>query len=119
MTDVDVAPVYLNHEWISRTEAAKLLGISAGRLHRLEEERYLMCVRIDGELRMPRAFIRGGEPLAGLRGTLTLLADQGISGDEAMVWLLSEDAVLGETPIAALTAGRKSPVRKSIQLFAG
>jgi hypothetical protein len=35
-----------------------------------------------------------------------------------MSWLLSEDDSLGMTPVAALAEGRKSSVRRSVQLFA-
>ncbi len=118
VTDVNTESVYADHEWISLKDAAGQLGVSSGRLHRLLQERYLLSVKYDGEKQLPQAFIQNGEPLAGLRGTLTLLADQGIDGDEAMAWLLSEDDSLGMTPVAALTEGRKSSVRRSVQLFA-
>lgn len=98
-------------------QAAERLGVSSGRLHRLIEDRYLLAVAHDGELRIPEPFIRDGEPLPGLRGTLTLLDDHGINGHEAMGWLLSEDEFIGTTPVAALVAGHKSTVRKAVQLF--
>nr|WP_225735723.1 Rv2175c family DNA-binding protein [Gulosibacter chungangensis] len=72
----------------------------------------------EGALRVPKLFIKNGEPLAGLRGTLTLLSDHGVVDHEAMEWLLSEDEVLGVTPTQALHEGRKSSVRRSVQLLA-
>lgn len=109
---------YSTTEWFSLPEAAKELGVSSGRLHRLLEDRYLLAVKHEGALRIPKDFIRNGEPLAGLRGTLTLLSDHGVVDHEAMEWLLSEDEVLGVTPTQALQEGRKSSVRRSVQLLA-
>jgi AraC-like DNA-binding protein len=119
VTEDNATNVYADHDWITLKEAATQLGVSSGRLHRLIEERYLCSVKYDGDKKMPQAFVIDGEPLAGLRGTLTLLADHGIEGDEAMTWLLTEDDGLGATPVRALQQGRKAPVRKLVQLFAG
>ncbi|MGO1544190.1 MAG: Rv2175c family DNA-binding protein [Gulosibacter sp.] len=109
---------YSSFEWFSLSEAAKELGVSSGRLNRLIEERYLLAVKHDGEPRIPKDFIIDGQPLAGLRGTLTLLADHGVVNHEAMEWLLAEDEVLGVSPTKALQEGRKSSVRRSVQLLA-
>lgn len=109
---------YSNYEWFSLPEAAAELGVSSGRLHRLIEDRYLLAVKHEGQPRIPKVFFRDGAPLAGLRGTLTLLADQGVEGHESMEWLLAEDEALGTTPAAALAEGRKSSVRRAVQLFA-
>lgn len=98
-------------------QAAHALGVSSGRLHRLIEDHYLIAAKHEGELRIPAMFIRDGEPLAGLRGTLTLLEDHGITEREAMTWLLSEDDFIGATPAETLAAGHKSTVRKAVQLF--
>ena len=51
-------------------------------------------------------------------GTLLALHDAGFSGDEAVDWLLNENDELGERPIAALNAGRKSAVRRATQALA-
>ncbi|SJM65433.1 Rv2175c family DNA-binding protein [Gulosibacter sp. 10] len=109
---------YATTEWFTLPEAAAELGVSSGRLHRLREERFLLAVKHDGQPRIPKDFIRDGEPLAGLRGTLTLLADHGVVDHEAMEWLLSVDESLGMTPTQALQEGRKSSVRRSVQLLA-
>jgi hypothetical protein len=50
-----------------------------------------------------------------LRGTIVVLGDAGFSDDEAIHWLLNPDDSLGDTPIAALRAGRKAEVRRVAQ----
>lgn len=64
---------------------------------------------------MPELFIRDGEPLPELKGTLIVLTDSGFSDDEAMNWLLNEEESLGVAPITALRAGRKAEVRRVAQ----
>ncbi|MFD2673753.1 Rv2175c family DNA-binding protein [Gulosibacter bifidus] len=109
--------VFASYEWLDLPTAAEQLGVSSGRLHRLIEDHFLLAAKHDGAMGIPALFIRDGEPLAGLRGTLTLLEDHGVTGREAMIWLLSEDDFIGATPIETLVAGHKSTVRKAVQLF--
>lgn len=114
----DVSDLYSSYDWFTLSDAASELGVSAGRFRRLLEEQQLLAVRVDGELRVPALFVKDGAPLAGLRGTLISLSDRGVVGDEAMEWLLSEDASLRRTPLAALIDGHKAPVRRAVQLLA-
>lgn len=116
--DRRVSTLYASREWFTLKDAAAELGVSSGRLARLIEDHYLLDVRVDGERRIPKDFLKDGEPLPGLRGTLILLADHGVVGDEAMQWLLADDEALGEPPVEALRKGHKSTVRKSVQLLA-
>jgi hypothetical protein len=104
--------------WLTIPDLVDLLGIGVGRVRRLIEDRHLLAVRVDGVLRVPADFIRDGEPLSELRGTLIVLADGGFSDEEAMTWLLSEDDSLGVAPIDALLAGRKAEVRRVAQALA-
>lgn len=104
--------------WLTIPDLVDLLGIGVGRVRRLIEDRHLLAVRVDGVLRVPADFIRDGEPLSELRGTLIVLADAGFSDEEAMTWLLSEDDSLGVAPIDALLAGRKAEVRRVAQALA-
>lgn len=107
-----------NREWLTFPEVAGLLGVSTGKVHRLIEDRYLLSRRIDREPRVPADFIRDGEPLPGLRGTITLLLDAHLDEDEVMTWMLSDDESLGCAPVDALRQGRKTQVRHSVQLLA-
>ncbi len=104
--------------YLTVPELVERWQITPSRLRRMIDDHYLAAVRIDGVLRIPAEFIAGDEPLSSLRGTLLALHDAGFSGDEAVAWLLNENDELGERPIAALNAGRKSAVRRATQALA-
>ncbi|GMA27298.1 Rv2175c family DNA-binding protein [Arenivirga flava] len=104
--------------WLTVPDLVEELGLGVGQIHRLLEDRALLAVRRDGVLVVPAEFIRDGEPVVGLAGTITLLADSGYSDDEAMRWLLAEEESLGRTPIASLRDGHKSAVRRAAQSLA-
>jgi len=105
-------------EWFTVPDLVDALGITPGKVHRLLEARQLLALRVDGVLRVPAAFLRDGEPLHELRGTLMLLADSGYTDEEAMHWLTTEDDTLGVAPVEALRAGRKAEVRRVAQALA-
>ncbi len=90
-------------------------GLTPGKIHRLIEDRHLAAIRVDGVLQVPSEFIQDDHPLPPLRGTLLALMDAGFSSDEATAWLLAENDELGERPVDALHAGRKSAVRRATQ----
>lgn len=101
--------------WLTVPDLTDLLGLKVSQVRRLIEDRILLARRIDGVWRVPEAFIRDGEPLGELRGTVILLGDAGFSDDEAIDWLLSEEESLRAAPIDALRAGRKAEVRRIAQ----
>jgi len=105
-------------EWLTIPDLVDLLGVPPSKVHRLIEDRHLLATRVDGVLRVPAAFLRDGEPLHELRGTIMLLADAGYSDDEAMRWLTNDDDTLGTAPVEALRAGRKAEVRRVAQALA-
>lgn len=104
--------------WLTVPDLVEILNLSPGRVHRLLEERNLLAVRRDKVLVVPEEFLLDGAPVKDLRGTLTLLADDGYSDDEAMDWMLTPNDMLGTTPIAALREGRKAEVRRVAQALA-
>lgn len=104
--------------WLTVPDLVEMLGVSPGRIHRMLEDRQLLGIRRDKVLVIPEEFLRDGEPLHELRGTLVLLADSGFSDDEAMRWMLGHDEALDTTPIAALREGRKAEVRRVAQSLA-
>jgi len=101
--------------WLTVPELVEILGIGVSKVRRLIEDRALLATRIDGVWRVPESFIRDGEPLAELKGTLMVLADSGYSDDEMMHWMLNRDDSLDTSPIEALRAGRKAEVRRVAQ----
>lgn len=105
-------------EWLTVPDLVDLLNLPQSRVRRLIEDRHLLAVRRDGILCVPASFVRDGEPLPELRGTLHLLADAVFSDDEAVDWLLNVDDSLGCPPIEALRAGRKTEVRRIAQALA-
>jgi Rv2175c C-terminal domain of unknown function/DNA-binding protein Rv2175c, wHTH domain len=101
--------------WLTVPDLVEELGIGVSKVRRLIEDRALLASRVDGVWQVPELFLRDGEPLPELRGTLIVLADRGYSDEEAMHWILSQDESLGTSPIDALRAGRKAEVRRVAQ----
>ena len=104
--------------WLTVPDLVEILGTSPSRVRRLIEDRALLGSRVDGVLKVPASFIRDGEPLSELRGTLVLLGDNHFTDEEAMRWLLNVDENLAVSPIDALLAGRKAEVRRVAQALA-
>ncbi|MGD8195991.1 Rv2175c family DNA-binding protein [Herbiconiux sp. P18] len=102
-------------QWLSVPDLADLTGLTPSRVRRLIEDRHLIAVRRDGVLSVPADFVKDGEPLTELRGTIIVLADNRFGDDEIMEWLLQPNDLLDTTPIAALRAGRKAEVRRVAQ----
>jgi hypothetical protein len=105
-------------EWLSIPDLTELLGLKVSQVRRLIEERSLLAARIDGMWKVPAAFIRDGEPLHELKGTVTVLVDAGFTDEEAMRWLLEPQDMLDASPVEALRAGRKAEVRRVAQVLA-
>nr|WP_255524938.1 Rv2175c family DNA-binding protein [Herbiconiux sp. VKM Ac-1786] len=102
-------------EWLTVPDLVDLLGLTPSKVRRLIEDHHLVATRRDGVLSVPAEFIRDGEPLTELRGTIMVLADNRYKDDEILEWLLSPNELLDATPIAALRAGRKAEVRRIAQ----
>ncbi|HEY0261207.1 MAG TPA: Rv2175c family DNA-binding protein [Lacisediminihabitans sp.] len=101
--------------WLTIPELVDILGIGVSKVRRLIEDRHLLAAKIDGVWKVPELFLRDGEPLGELRGTLLVLHDSGFSDEEAMRWLFTEEESLGAAPIDALRSGRKAEVRRIAQ----
>lgn len=117
-------------EWLPVPDAAERLGTDVGKVRRMLDDGRLLAVR-RGEraiLSIPAAFLGDGpagpEPVPALQGTLVLLADAGLSDEEAIRWLFTPDASLESlgtgqprprTPIQALAAGHKTEIRRRAQ----
>lgn len=101
--------------WLTIPDLVEILGIGVSRVRRLIEDRTLLAAKIDGVWKVPESFLRDGEPLPELRGTLIVLGDSGFTDEQAMRWLLNPEESLGDAPIDALRAGRKAEVRRVAQ----
>ncbi len=101
--------------WLTIPDLVEILGVGVSRVRRLIEDRSLLAAKVDGVWKVPELFLRDGQPLPELRGTLIVLADSGFSDEQAMHWLLSPEESLDAAPIDALRAGRKAEVRRVAQ----
>ena len=113
--------VFANLEVLTFEEAADALGVSVGKIRRYVEDHSLIEVKIDGKKYIPRETIVDGEPLHSLRGTVMMLIDCGLNIQDAVEWIYAENDDLdqhGGTPMKALLAGHKSPVRRAAQFLA-
>ncbi|KPG80805.1 Rv2175c family DNA-binding protein [Frigoribacterium sp. RIT-PI-h] len=115
MTDLSQRPWFADTEWLTVPDLVERLGLGVSRVRRLLEEHVLVGTRVDGVTKVPAVFLDGSEPRHDLRGTLTVLSDNGFDDDEAIDWMLSHDEALGTSPVAALQAGRKAEVRRVAQ----
>ncbi|MGP4025229.1 Rv2175c family DNA-binding protein [Actinomadura sp. 3N407] len=105
-------------EWLSLREAAERLGIKPNRIKQLISEHRLLAVRREGNPMVPAAFIKDGQVIKGLPGTLTLLSDAGYDDVETIRWLFTADDTLPGTPVDALTENRGTEVRRRAQALA-
>lgn len=106
-------------EWLSIPEFAAQLGVRDAHVRELLREHHLIAVR-KGEnnaLALPSDFIVEGTEkphiLPTLKGTITVLADAGLTDEQALDWLMADNEELGSTPLHALRAGIKAPVRRA------
>lgn len=116
-----VTEVFKTVKLLSFSEVSDLLGLSVGKIRRLIEEHDLITIKDGKEPKVPAEIIQNGEPLHGLRGTVILLKDAGLAIEEITEWLYTPNENLvghGSTPMAALLAGHKSPVRRAAQMLA-
>lgn len=105
-------------DWLTVPELVEVLGEPLSRVRRLLDDFHLIGTRRNGTLRVPAVFVVDGHVLTSLRGTVIVLHDAGFSDDEAIEWLLTPEESIGVAPIEALTAGRKSEVRRVAQTLA-
>ncbi|XVQ13678.1 Rv2175c family DNA-binding protein [Spirillospora sp. CA-255316] len=105
-------------EWLTLKQATEALGIKQSRVKQLLSERKLLAVRRDGAPMVPAAFIKDGQVIKGLPGTLTLLSDAGFGDVETLRWLFTADDTLPGTPVQALSENRGTEVRRRAQALA-
>lgn len=65
---------------------------------------------------VPSTFVTPEGPLPSLQGTITVLADGGLTDEEVIDWLHAQDETLaGGSAIASLHEGAKTEVRRRAQ----
>lgn len=114
MTSISVELDELVPSWLTLPEVAERLDLPVSRARQLLKERQLLAIR-RGEpkvLSVPAAFLDGPLILKGLPGTLTLLADNRFTEEEALRWLFTSDESLPGTPVQALAENRGTEVRR-------
>ncbi|HEU5429331.1 MAG TPA: Rv2175c family DNA-binding protein [Actinocrinis sp.] len=114
MTSLSVELEELIPAWLTLPEVAERLSLPVSRARQLLKERQLLAVRRPESkvLSVPAAFLDGPQILKGLPGTLTLLADNRFSEEEALRWLFTPDESLPGTPVEALAQNRGTEVRR-------
>ncbi|RJL31378.1 Rv2175c family DNA-binding protein [Bailinhaonella thermotolerans] len=118
VAQIDRETEQLVGQWITLPEAAQQLGISLGRAKQYLRDRKLIGVHRDRQLCVPAVFIKDGQILKGLSGTLTVLADAGYDEVASLRWLFTADDSLPGSPAEALVAGRHSEVNRRAQALA-
>lgn len=117
MDDLD----QLVEEWLTLPDIAERLDTKIALVRRMLKERQLVAVR-RGERRVlsvPTLLVGPQGPLPELAGTLSVLADSGLEGDDAVRWLFTpDDSITGGSPVGALLAGHKTEVRRRAQALA-
>ncbi|MBO1755339.1 Rv2175c family DNA-binding protein [Allobranchiibius sp. CTAmp26] len=103
-------------EWLSVPEVAEAIGLRQRQVRKLITDGDLLAYRVgpNQAVGVPAAFVRDGEILPSLQGTVTVLRDAHLPDDEALEWLFTPDETLPLPggPIHMLLAGRKAEVRK-------
>ncbi len=93
-------------------------GVSLQQARRWVQERDVVGLRRGpgAVLMVPAGFFVDDGPLPALRGTITVLADGGLSDEEIVSWLHApDDSLSGGSALASLHAGAKTEVRRRAQ----
>src|SRR5690606_15705384 len=92
-------------EWLSVPDFAARINVRDSRIRDLLREHHLIAVRRgeNNALALPADFIVDGDHaphiLPTLKGTITVLADAGLTDEQAIDWLFTVHQELGSTPM--------------------
>ena len=104
-------------DWLTLPDLAERMDLPITKVRQLIKDRQFVAFR-RGERRIlsvPAAFVSGNQVLKGLPGTLTLLADNKYTDEEALRWMFTADDTLPGTPVQALSENRGTEVRRRAQ----
>lgn len=113
----------LNIPWQSVPDLCADLGLNGSRVRRLISDRGVLGLKRGrpAVFHIPATFFQQvdgqADAVEGLAGTITVLSDAGFSDAEIIDWLHTVDGGLGLSPIEALRAGHRKPVRRAAQLL--
>lgn len=100
--------------WLTVPDLAARLDLPVTKARQLIKDRQLLAVRrgTPPVLSIPAAFLDGAVVVKGLTGTITLLADNKYTDEEAIRWLFTPDRSLPGSPVEALLQDRGTEVRR-------
>lgn len=108
----------MDGEWVAVPDIMELTGYSLATVKTWLHERELVGMRrgANNAVMVPSIFVTPQGPLKGLRGTISVLTDSGLTDTELLQWLGESDETLAEgSAIGALRAGHKTEVRRRAQ----
>lgn len=115
VSDNDVVP---DGAWLAVPDIMERTGASLVEVKRWLHDRELVGQRRgpNKAVMVPETFLSEDGPLPALRGTVTVLADNGLSDDEIIEWLhTADESLAGGSAIASLRSGNKTEVRRRAQ----
>lgn len=106
--------------WLPLPDLAEAIDQPLAKVRQLVREGKLVTVRRgDPPVQcVPADVVHDGRLVKGLAGALTVLRDAGYSDEEALGWLLTEDAAIAARPVDAMAAGRDTAVKRRAQVLA-
>lgn len=105
-------------QWLAVPDIMERTGARLTEVKRWLADRELIGQRRgpNNALMVPATFLVEDGPLPALRGTVTVLSDNGLADEEIIEWLHApDDTLAGGSAIASLRAGNKSEVRRRAQ----
>jgi hypothetical protein len=106
--------------WLSLPDLAEQIDMPLPKVRQLVRERKLVVVSrgTPPVKQVPVELVHDGELLKGLAGALTVLHDAGYNDEQALRWLLTEDAAIPGRPVDLMAAGRHHAVKRRAQVLA-
>ncbi len=106
--------------WLTLAELAEAVAVPVSTLRQWIREGRLVTVQRGARrvASVPSDLVHEGALVRGLGSAFTVLADAGLSSEEALVWLLEPDAVLEARPVDLMAEGRDVAVRRRAMLLA-
>ena len=105
--------------WLTLPDLAEQIDVPLAKVRQLVREGKLVVVpRGSPPVKyVPAELVHDGELLTGLAGALTVLRDAGYNDEEALRWLLTDDAAIPGRPVDAMAEGRHTAVKRRAQLL--